>query len=49
MFGRSKDIWIICAGFIAAMHIGKLPPVVPVLQQELQISFFQAGLLLSLV
>lgn len=49
MFRPSSDIWIICAGFIAAMHIGKLPPAVPVLQSELNISFVQAGLLLSLV
>lgn len=45
----SRDIWIICAGFVAAMHVGKLPPAVPVLQQELGIGLVQAGLLLSLV
>ncbi|WP_228145790.1 CynX/NimT family MFS transporter [Acinetobacter sp. ANC 5054] len=45
----SKDILIIAAGFVAAMHIGKLPPAIPVLQQQLGISFIQSGLLLSLV
>ena len=45
----SRDLWIIGAGFVAAMHIGKLPPTVPILQAELGISLVQAGLLLSLV
>lgn len=45
----SKDLWIIVAGFVAAMHVGKLPPAVPVLQAELGISLVQAGFLLSLV
>lgn len=45
----SKDLLIIIAGFVAAMHIGKLPPVIPVLQQQLGISLIQSGLLLSLV
>lgn len=45
----SKDLWIICAGFVAAMHVGKLPAAVPVLQAALEMSFVQAGLLLSLV
>lgn len=49
MQGMPRELWIICAGFVAAMHIGKLPPAVPVLQQELGISFVEAGLLLSLV
>ena len=37
MKGMSKDLFIIAAGFIAAMHIGKLPPAIPVLQQQLGI------------
>jgi len=45
----SKDLWIIAAGFVAAMHVGKLPPAVPVLQAELGISLVQAGFLLSVV
>ena len=45
----SKDLWIICAGFMAAMHIGKLPPAVAVLTSEMGITLVQAGFLLSLV
>ena len=45
----SKDLLIIAAGFVAAMHIGKLPSAIPVLQQQLGISLIQSGLLLSLV
>ena len=45
----SADLWIIGAGFIAAMHVGKLPPAVSALQIELSISLVQAGLLLSLI
>lgn len=40
---------IILAGVVAAVHVGKLPPAVPVLQSELGISLVQAGFLLSLV
>ena len=45
----SKDLLVIGAGFAAAMHIGKLPAAIPVLQAQLGISFVQSGLLLSLV
>lgn len=45
----SRDMWIIGAGFVVAMHIGKLPPTVPILQAELGVSLVHAGLLLSLV
>ncbi len=42
--------WIvILAGVSAALHVGKLPPALPVLQQELGISLVQSGFLLSLV
>lgn len=44
-----RDGWIIVAGFMAAIHVGKLPPAVPVLQRDLNISLVEAGLLLSLV
>ena len=44
-----RDGWIIVAGFMAAIHVGKLPPAVPVLQRELGISLVEAGILLSLV
>jgi MFS transporter, CP family, cyanate transporter len=40
---------VILAGVSAALHIGKLPPALPVLRDALQISLVQAGFLLSLV
>jgi MFS family permease len=40
---------VIAAGVAAALHIGKLPPALPVLQRTLSISLLQAGFLLSLV
>ena len=45
----TKDFWIVASGFMAAMHIGKLPPIVPILCAELGISLVQAGFLLCLV
>ncbi len=42
--------WIVLMGGVsAALHVGKLPPAIPVLQSELGISLVQAGFLLSLV
>ena len=38
---------ILAAGVGAAMHIGKLPPALPVLGQVLGVSLLQAGFLLS--
>lgn len=43
------DIWIIFAGYLAAMHVGKLSPIIPIITKELHLSFTQAGLALSLV
>ena len=43
------ELWIIVAGFMAAVHVGKLPASVPVLTQSLGLSLVQAGILLSLV
>jgi len=40
---------IVLAGISAALHIGKLPPALPVLRDALHISLVQAGFLLSLV
>jgi MFS family permease len=40
---------VIAAGVAAALHVGKLPPALPVLQAELQLTLVQAGFLLSLV
>ena len=40
---------VILAGVSAALHVGKLPPALPVLQQMLGISLVQSGFLLSMV
>ncbi len=41
--------WVVAAGMGAALHIGKLPPALPVLEKTLGITLVQAGFLLSLV
>jgi MFS family permease len=47
---RVDPAWlVVIAGISAALHIGKLPPALPVLQQALGISLVEAGFLLSLV
>jgi len=38
---------IVLAGVCAALHVGKLPPALPVLQTALDISLVQASFLLS--
>ena len=40
---------VVLAGISAALHVGKLPPALPVLRDALGISLLQAGFLLSLV
>jgi cyanate permease len=40
---------VILGGVAAALHVGKLPPALPVLREALQLSLVQAGFLLSLV
>ncbi|WP_236014145.1 MFS transporter [Marinobacterium alkalitolerans] len=45
----APEMIVMLAGITAALHIGKLPPAIPVLQQELGVSLVQAGFLLSLV
>lgn len=48
--GGINPSWIIvAAGISAALHVGKLPPAVSVLQEQLGISLVQAGFLLSTV
>lgn len=48
--GRLDPAWIvILAGVSAALHVGKLPPALPVLQRDLGITLVQSGFLLSLV
>lgn len=47
---RLPPSWIVLIGGVsAALHVGKLPPAIPVLQSDLGISLVQAGFLLSLV
>ena len=40
---------VIIAGMVAALHIGKIPPALPVLREALGISLIEAGFLLSMV
>ncbi len=47
---RPDPAWlVILAGVSVALHVGKLPPALPVLREALGISLLQAGFLLSLV
>ncbi len=48
-FGIHPSWVIVFAGVCAALHVGKLPPAVPVLQDALHITLVQAGFLLSAV
>lgn len=50
MMARVSPAWlVILAGVCAALHIGKLPPALPVLRDALGITLVQAGFLLSVV
>ncbi|MFC5769772.1 MFS transporter [Thauera sinica] len=40
---------VILSGVVAAMHIGKIPPAIPVLREALGLSLVEAGFLLSMV
>jgi len=40
---------VVLAGISVALHVGKLPPALPVLRDQLGLSLVQAGFLLSLV
>ena len=40
---------VILSGMVAALHIGKIPPAIPVLREALGMSLVEAGFLLSLV
>lgn len=43
------DIVVIVAGVVAALHVGKLPPALPVLRDAMHMSLLESGFLLSLV
>jgi MFS transporter, CP family, cyanate transporter len=50
--GRSDGVaalLVIAAGVVAALHVGKLPPAIPVLRDELGLSLLQGGFLLSVM
>lgn len=40
---------LLIAGIVAAIHVGKLPPALPILSQTMSLSLVQSGFLLSLV
>ena len=40
---------VIAAGIVAALHIGKVPPAIPVLRDALGVGLVEAGFLLSMV
>lgn len=46
---RVASWMVVLAGVTAAVHVGKLPPALPVLEQALGVTLVQAGFLLSLV
>lgn len=45
----TPDLVVILSGVSAALHVGKLPPALPVLRDALGITLLEAGFLLSLV
>lgn len=40
---------VVLAGIVAALHIGKIPPAIPVLREALGVTLVEAGFLLSMV
>ncbi len=52
MSARLRDgaAWLVVLGGVAAaLHVGKLPPAIPILREQLGLTLVQAGFLLSLV
>jgi MFS family permease len=49
MKGPHPATLVVLAGISAALHVGKLPPALPVLRDALGVTLVQAGFLLSLV
>ena len=48
--GTERAAWLpLACGVVAALHVGKLPPALPVLRDALGVSLIQAGFLLSVV
>ena len=48
-FQRHPEWVVILVGVSAALHVGKMPPAIPVLRETLGVSLLQSGFLLSLV
>ena len=46
---RHDDLLVIACGVVAALHVGKLPPALPWLRQDLGLSLVESGFLLSVV
>eukprot|EP01136_Pigoraptor_vietnamica_P023292 Opistho-1_new@75254 len=46
---RAVAVVVLAVGVSCALHVGKLPVAIPLLQVELSMSLLQAGFLLSLV
>jgi predicted MFS family arabinose efflux permease len=47
--GAAPELVVLAAGICAAMHVGKLPPALPLLREAFAITLVEAGFLLSLV
>lgn len=47
--GSGGAAWIIGVGVASAMHIGKLPPAIPVLGDSLGLTLVQAGFMLAII
>jgi MFS transporter, CP family, cyanate transporter len=45
---HSSAVWVILCGVAAAMHIGKMPALLPLIADEMQLSRLQTGWLLAL-
>lgn len=46
---HGPELWIIVAGYSAAVHVGKLSPAIPIFRKAFDLTLLQAGLALSLV
>lgn len=45
--GDASALLLLFAGIVAALHVGKLPPALPVLKAELGVSLIEAGFLVA--
>jgi MFS family permease len=47
--GVAPELVVLAAGICAAMHVGKLPPALPLMREAFALTLVEAGFLLSLV